>query len=295
MGALRDAMIDDMRLHGYSKKTIDMYVKYMARYAAHFGKSPLEISPEELRSFFIGLIDKGTSPSTLHNYYSAIKVFYRFHDRDWYLDRIPPPKIPFRIPSVMDQSEIQAVLDRCRTLRHKTIFTLIYSAGLRVSEAANLRCSDIDFKRRIIHVRSSKNGKDRFTILGDKTAVLIERYLNRYKPKSYLFYSLHDIARPIPIRQIQDTFHKLVLEAKIQGAHVHTLRHSFATHLLEADTNLFYIMKLLGHTSINSTIVYLHMQRLDMLSIVSPLDASSIVVDRGLELEDGQYLLTIAS
>ncbi len=295
MGALRESMIDEMKLRGYSAKTQAMYIKYMARFAAYLGKSPLAASPSEAKAFFLGLIAKGTSPTSLHNYYSAIKLFYRFHDREHFLDRVPAPRIPFKLPAVLDQSEIQSILSHCRTLRYKTIFALIYSAGLRVSEAANLACSDIDFNRRVIHVRDSKNRKDRFTILGSKTADLLERYLNRYKPKNYLFYSQRNIDRPIPIRQIQRTFQMLASEANRKDAHVHTLRHSFATHLLEGNTNLFYIMKLLGHSSIGSTMIYLHMQRLDMLSIVSPLDSSSISVDQGLECEGGQYLLPTAS
>jgi integrase/recombinase XerD len=295
MGALRDAMMNEMKLHGYSEKTRKMYTKYMARFAEHLGKSPLAASPQEVKAFFLDLAAKDTSPASLHIYYCALKLFYHFHNRDRYLDRIPAPRVPFRLPAVLDQSEIQSILCRCRTLRYRTIFALIYSAGLRVSEAANLACSDIDFNRRLVHVRDSKHGKDRYTILGDKTAALIAKYLNRYRPKKYLFYSLRSVDRPIPIRQIQKTFRELATQANRKDAHVHTLRHSFATHLLESDTNLFYIMKLLGHSSIGSTMIYLHMQRLDMLKIVSPLDSSPISVDRGLECEGGQLLLPIAS
>lgn len=295
MGTLRDAMIDEMKLHGYSEKTRKMYVDYMTRFVAHLAKSPLSASPRDVKDFFLGLIARNASPTCMHNYYCAMKLFYHFNYRDYLMDRIPPPRIPFKIPAVLDQSEIQTILCHCRTLRYRTIFAVIYSAGLRVSEAAKLKCSDIDFNRHIIHVRDSKNHKDRFTILGDKTASLLKRYLNRYRPKDFLFYSKTNIDRPIPIRQIQQTFQDLAREANRSDAHVHTLRHSFATHLLESNTNLFYIMKLLGHSSIKATIVYLHMQRLDMLSIVSPLDSSSISVDGAIDCEGGQYLLSIAS
>jgi integrase/recombinase XerD len=295
MGALRDAMINEMKLCGYSEKTRKMYTKHVSRFAAHLGKSPLAASPQEVKDFFLDMVAKDISPSSLHVYYSAIKLFYHFHNRDRYLDRIPAPKVPFKLPAVLDQSEIQSILSRCRTLRHRTIFALIYSSGLRISEAANLACADIDFNRRLIHVRNSKNGKDRYTILGEKSAVLLRKYFNRYKPKSYLFYSPRNPDMPIPIRRIQQIFQELAAATNRKDAHVHTLRHSFATHLLERDTNLFYIMKLLGHSHIGSTMVYLHMQRLDMLNIVSPLDSSSISVDKGLDCESGQYLLPIAS
>ncbi len=295
MGALRDAMINEMKLFGYSPKTIKMYVKYMARFAEYLGRSPLDVTPEELKSFFLDLIARDASPTTIHLFYSSLKLFYRFHGLDQLLDRIPPPKRPFRIPAVMDQSEIQAILDACANLRYRTLFALIYSAGLRVSEAAALKCSDIDFSRRVIHVRCSKNRQDRYTILSEKTAGLIKKYLERYMPKDYLFYSLRCVDRPMPIRRIQAIFHGLVLKTGVKDAHVHTLRHSFATHLVESDTNLFHIMKLLGHSSLSSTLVYLHMRRLDTLHIVSPLDSSSISVDRDLGCEGGQYLLPLAS
>jgi integrase/recombinase XerD len=159
-------------------------------------------------------------------------------------------------------------------------FTLIYSSGLRISEALNLKVSDIDFLRKTIHIRSSKNMKDRYTILSTKASEMLNFYLNRYKPESLLFFVLSDKSRKMQKRYCQNIFHNLVKEAHIsKNVHVHTLRHSFATHLLEHDTNIFYIMKLLGHSSIKTTIIYLHMQRLDKMNIKSPLDLSDITLN----------------
>jgi integrase/recombinase XerD len=280
MGYLRTHMIEEMKLRGYSETTINMYTKCIYKLSLFYMKNALSISQSEIRNFFLDLVNKQKSPTTLHIYYSAIKVFYTIHGQPHYIDFIPHPKRPFTIPDVLDQNEIESIFSLCRTLRYKTLFVLIYSAGLRISEAINLKIPDIDFARKTIHIHSSKNNKDRYTILSDKAVILLKHYFNRYKPVSYVFHSIRDNTIKLSKRHIQHVFHKLVQEARItKKAHVHTLRHSFATHLLENNINLFYIMKLLGHTSIKSTIVYLHMQRFDLLNIASPLDNSSISLD----------------
>lgn len=277
MGYLKDHMIEEMKLRGYSDTTIKMYTTCVEKLARHYGKSPLAITQAEIRDYFVHLMNAAASPTRLHIAYSAIKVFYGIHGQPHYLDFMPHPRVPSALPDVLDESEIQTILSLCRNLRYKLFFTLIYSSGLRISEAINLKVSDIDVGRRTIHVRQSKNGKDRYTILSVKATTLLGYYLNRYRPESLLFFSRRDKSRKIDKRRCQQVFHDLVQEAGItKKAHVHTLRHSFATHLLEHDTNIFYIMKLLGHASIKTTIIYLHMQRLDKMDIYSPLDLSEI-------------------
>jgi integrase/recombinase XerD len=294
MGYLHDQMAKNMKINGYSDATIKSYTRCMHNLAFHYMKNPLTIKQSEIRDYFVFLIENNASPANLHIYYSAIKLFYKQHGQPHYLDFMPHPKRPFVIPDVLDQSEIELILSLCRTLRYKALFSVIYSAGLRISEAINLKISDIDFSRKMIHVSISKNNKERYTILSDKAAVLLKRYINRYKPISFLFYALKDPYRRISKRHVQHTFHALVKESGIsKKAHIHTLRHSFATHLLEDNTNLFYIMQLLGHSSIKSTIIYLHMQRLDKMHIVSPLDSSDISIDATIEVNP-QYLLQIA-
>jgi integrase/recombinase XerD len=279
MGYLKNHMIEEMKLRNYSDTTIEMYTHCINVLAHHYLKSPLSISQSEIRDFFVFLHNKPSSPTKLHIFYSAIKVFYSIHGQPHYIDFIPSPKVPYRIPEVLDESEIQTILSLCRTLRHKLLFTIIYSAGLRISEALNLKVNDIDEIRKTIHIRSSKNMKDRYTILSLKALTMLKYYLNRYRPESLLFFSLHDKSKKLPKRHCQHVFQELVKEAHIlKRVHVHTLRHSFATHLLEHNTNLFYIMNLLGHASIKTTVIYLHMQRLDKMNIQSPLDLSDITL-----------------
>ena len=280
MGYLKTNMVEEMKLRNYSDTTIKMYTHCIYVLAHYYMKSPLSISQSEIRDFFLYLINMPSSPTKLHIFYSAIKVFYTIHGQPHYIDFIPAPKIPLKIPEVLDESEIQTILSLCRTLRYKLFFTLIYSSGLRISEALNLKVSDIDIFRKTIHIRSTKNMKDRYTILSSKALKMLNFYLNRYKPESLLFFSLSDKSHKMQKRYCQQVFHDLVKEANIsKNVHVHTLRHSFATHLLEHDTNLFYIMKLLGHSSIKTTMIYLHMQRLDKINIQSPLDLSDITLN----------------
>jgi len=168
MGYLQDHMIREMKLMGYSETTIKMYTKCAKDLAYYYMKSPLTITQEEIRDYFYHLINNGASSTRLHINYSALKVFNRIHGQDHYLDFLPHPKRPFSIPDVLDEKEIEDILSRCRTLRYKTIFALIYSSGLRLSEAINLNVSDIDFSRKMIHIRASKNRKDRYTLLSEK-------------------------------------------------------------------------------------------------------------------------------
>ncbi len=285
MGYLRNNMIEEMKLLSYSDTTIKMYTKCIHNLAYHYMKSPLTITQSEIRDFFLYKIDNGASQMNLHIYYSAIKLFYKIHGQPHYIDFLPAPKREFRIPEVLDESEIQTILSLCRTLRYKFFFTIIYSSGLRISEALNLKLSDIDIVRKTIHIRSSKNMKDRYTILSEKAIIMLKQYINRYNPESLLFFKLKDKSRKMPKRYCQHTFQLLTKEAHItKKVHVHTLRHSFETHLLEHDTNIFYIMNLLGHTSISSTIIYLHMQRLDKMNIQSPLDLASISLEKCSDL-----------
>jgi integrase/recombinase XerD len=294
MGYLHDHMVLEMKIRGYSDTTINMYTKCVHDFAHYYKKSPLSISQTEIRDYFFFLIKKPVSITRLHIIYSAIKVFYKIHGQPHYLDFIPHPHPKCKLPEVLDESEIQSILSLSRNLRYKMLFTLIYSSGLRISEALDLKLSDIDFLRKQIHVRTSKNGHDRYTILSDKAVYLLKYYINRYNPKSYLFFVLKDKDKKMPKRHCQQVFKDLVKSANIKkNVHVHTLRHSFATHLLEHNTNIFYIMKLLGHSSIKSTLTYLHLQKFTTLDLHSPLDLSGISLsDFGYSSK--QQILSIA-
>ncbi len=271
MGMLRNQMRECMQTQGYSEKTIKLYTCCVKCFSYHFMKSPLEISYQQIEAFFLFLRQEKKSESTIHIYYESLKYFYSMHNMRNRLPHITFTRIG-KLPEILCQKEVLQLLANCNSLKYRTIFTLIYSAGLRVSEAANLKLTDIDFERKLIYIQNAKNKKDRYTLLAEETIKLINKYLQIYNPVEYLFYG-NDICNKISIDCIQRKFKTLAHDNKIsKNIHIHTLRHCFATHLLENGTSIFYIMKLLGHSNIQTTMVYLHMQSLDSLNIKSPID-----------------------
>jgi site-specific recombinase XerD len=190
------------------------------------------------------------------------------------MPRLKFRRMRYRVPVILSQEKVAMMLDSCKSLKYKTIFALAYASGLRISELGNLTLADIDFDRKQVYVRKSKNGLSRYSILGDKAAQLLRTYMNVYRPHSFLFYNPKDSTIRISNGAIRRALRKLLLGNGIdpREVHMHTLRHCFATHLMESGTSLFHIMHLLGHVSISTTMVYLHMQNLGKLNITSPID-----------------------
>lgn len=273
MGSLKNNMIVAMKTHGYSDKTIKLYTSGVRALAVHYNRTPLDITKREIESFLYYLRTERKSESTIHVYFEAIKFFYRMHNLADRLPDITIKKGRGKLPVLLSQDQVYALLEKCDSLKYKTVFALIYSAGLRVSEAANLRMRDIDFSRKTIFIRNGKNGKDRYTLLANETMGLLRDYYGVYHPSDFVFYG-NDVLCRISIDCIQRRFKKLVLDnAMDKSIHIHTLRHCFATHLLENGTSIFYIMRLLGHSSIQTTLVYLRMAALEELSLESPIDS----------------------
>jgi site-specific recombinase XerD len=296
MGMLRERMLAEMRALDFSRSTIRSYLSAARRFAEHFGRSPLALGQEDCAAYFRYLAEIGASPSRIWITHSAIKFLYRIFGREDATDLVRLPRRKSKLPAVMGRAEVQAVFEQCRDKRYKALFALIYSAGLRISEALALQVGDIDFERRQIFVRAGKNSKDRYSILGVKAADCLRAYMRAYRPVGQLFYARRDRLKPLCKRSAQSAFRILALRAGIgKQVHVHTLRHSFATHLLEDGVNIFYIMRLLGHSSIKTTQIYLHMRRLDDLDIKSPIDAPEMDLERGPSDPDGQFLLPLAS
>jgi integrase len=266
-------MEDHMVLRGYAPSTIRLYLTCTGAFARHFRASPLDLGEREIEVFLLELRRKGRSESTVHIYYEALRVFYGSHGLQ---DRLPslafrrsPPKVAY-LPT---QDEVGAFLAGCDSLRLKTLFALIYSAGLRISEAATLRIEDIDWARGRILVRKAKGGKGRSTLLAASARALLVDYLRVYQPVDYLFPRAGEISLPISLSFIQKAFRRQAAGIPGMGeARVHTLRHCFATHLMEGGASVFHIMHLLGHSSIQTTLTYLHYRESACLAIRSPLD-----------------------
>lgn len=274
MGALYNQMKRDLELKNFSPRTVTCYLDCMRNFVRHYGRSPVEIGDEEIRGYLYYLMkERKVSQSLVNQSYSAMKFFYETTlGRKWNAVQIPRGKNPKKLPVVLSMEEVQAVLGCIGNLKHRAILTTIYSGGLRVSEATRLKKDDIDSKRMTIRVEGGKGKRDRYTLLGNHTLKLLRTYWKVYQPGEWLFPG-RDAAEPISVSSIQRVFKNALHKAGIQKkATVHTLRHSFATHLLESGTDLYYIQRLLGHSSANMTSVYLHITGKDLGKVKSPID-----------------------
>jgi integrase/recombinase XerD len=274
VSALRQKMTEDLQIRNYSPHTIEAYVRCVAHFARHFGKSPDLLTPAHVREYQLHLVQQRKDCwGTLVQTVCALRFFYQQTlGRKWMIDFIPYPKRVKKLPLILSQEEVLALLKATTNLRHYTILATIYATGLRVSEAANLLVSDIDSGRQMIAVRQGKGRKDRFVMLSPKLLELLRRYWKLYKPNPYLFHG--DMpGRPISREGIHYICQKAATAAKLtKPVSPHSLRHAFATHLLEAGTDLRTIQLLLGHNSLRTTAIYLHVSNLALGSTTSPLD-----------------------
>lgn len=274
MGKLQDQMRMDLELKNYSPRTRSCYLTWMRSFALHFHRSPDGMGDPEIREYLHYLIqEKKASQSGISQAYSALKFFYETTlKRDWNGFRIPRAQMGKRLPVVLSSREVQAIFSATRNLKHRAALMTIYSAGLRVSEVVHLKVSDIDSQRMTIRVQQGKGQKDRYTLLSQRTLEVLREYWKEYRPSGWLFPRKPE-TEPPSVSAVQRVFGKVLLQAGIKKpASVHTLRHSFATHLLEAGTDLYHIQRLLGHTTPKTTAIYLHLSRKNLGGVTSPLD-----------------------
>jgi integrase/recombinase XerD len=194
-------------------------------------------------------------------------------------------RIQHRIPLILSQKKVIAMHNSCKSLKYRTLFSLAYASGLRNSELRNMAVHDIDVARRQVYVRRGKCGRSRYSIIGNKTIELLNACNNAYKPHSFLFYNRENSTTRVGEDAIRKKLPKLPVINGIDAheVHLHTLRHCFAAHLIENGTSIFHIMHLLGHASIFTTMVYLHLHDLSKLNITSPIDVLELHKDYGKE------------
>lgn len=278
MGKLRDQMQADLELRGLSPKTQKIYLGQVSNFALYFNKSPEQLGESEVKRYLLYILrERGASFSSVNQCYSALRFLYqRTLNRKWVVEKIPYPKSQKKLPVVLDRTEVEALFSATRNLKHRAILMVTYSSGLRVSETAHLKVSDIDSKRMMVRIRQGKGSKDRYSILSHVALEVLRQYWREYRPSEWLFPGEWP-DKPISERSIQKAFDKAKKLAGItKPATVHTLRHSFATHLLEAGTDLHHIQLLLGHRSPKTTTIYMHVSRKDLGRIVNPLDLMPI-------------------
>ncbi|MDR2048511.1 MAG: tyrosine-type recombinase/integrase [Treponema sp.] len=268
-----DRLETELHSRKYSQKTINMYIHFNKALCRWLQKTPFEVTDQGIKEYLSHLDrDREFSSSSMNLALSAIRFFYNTTlKRGLALEQFRPIN-GRRLPEVLARSEVERLLDVEQNPKHRLLLMITYSSGLRVSEVVSLRKNDIDFSRRTILVRRSKGRKDRYTLLSERAAGLIREYCRVFGIDEWLFPSYNG---HISIRAAQHIFDKALRNAHIEkDVSIHSLRHTFATHLLENGTDIRYIQGLLGHASLSTTERYAHVARRALLRIRSPLDIS---------------------
>ncbi len=274
----RDPMFyleQEMRIRNFSHKTIKAYLYYNKEILRFANKSVREINKEDLRDYIDCLFNLGKSSATVNLAINALKFYYEgILKRRFFVPKtgIRRPKSEKRLPAVLSKDEVIMMINCLDNIKHKLMIQILFGSGLRVSELVDLKINEIDFFRKIIIIRQGKGAKDRITIVSEQTLSNIEKYLAEYKPLVYLFES-YEAGNKLNVRSVQ----KVVAEAaKLAGVNpevsAHSLRHSFATHLLESGTDIRYIQELLGHARLETTRIYTKVARNHLQNIQSPLE-----------------------
>jgi site-specific recombinase XerD len=267
-------MIEDLTIRNYSPHTIRAYVERVAAFATYFGKSPEVLGPEDIRAYQVFLVEeKKASWAHFNQTVCALRFLYnKTLGKGWVVEHLEYPRGQKRLPTVLNKVEVMQLLSALKNRKHRAILSTLYGTGIRVSELTRLRIIDIDSQRMVIHVRQGKGAKDRIVMLSPRLLELLREYWKEYRPKEWLFPG-PDPHAPITVTSVQGICRQAAELAGIsKHVHPHTLRHSFATHLLESGVDLRRIQVLLGHGNLKTTSVYLHVAAEVVQSTPSPLD-----------------------
>lgn len=258
----------------YSDSTIKTYSEALKSFLVFYRLKDInEIDNDDVIRYNSDYIMKNRLSSSYQNQIvNAIKLFFKTtQNRVIAIEKIHRPKRTRVLPNVLSKEEVLKIIDTTENLKHKTLLALIYSAGLRISEALSMKPKDIDSVRMLIHVKNAKGKKDRYTLLSEKVLLLLREYYLVYKPKEYLFEG--QFGGMYSSRSAQIILKQTAIKARIRKPiTLHTLRHSFATHLLESGTDLRYIQDLLGHSSPKTTMIYTHVTNDSLKKIKNPFD-----------------------
>ena len=274
---LRQRMIDDMKIRNMSPNTQYIYISAVARFSAYHRRSPDQLGLEDIRDYHLHLVSRNLKPTTINPIMGALRFFYgkTLGQKD-IVDEIPYARRADSLPAVLSREEVERLLKTVRNLKMRTAFITIYAAGFRVSELVALTSRDIDSTRMVIAVRHGKGGKDRYVMLSEQLLGILRDYWKRTKPTHWLFPG-PDPLQPVTTRSLQRVFHDAAEAAGLdKNVTVHTLRHSFATHLLEQKVDIRVIQGLLGHRNINSTTRYTRVAVDTIRQIQSPLEQLNI-------------------
>ena len=274
MTELRTRMLRDMTLRGFSPRTHKSYIAAVVHLARYYRRSPEQLTDEEVQAYLLHLVQhRKLAWASCSLAVNAFRFLYHVTlERDRTDFRVPAPKVPQKLPEILSREEVWRLIDAASSPKHRLLLATTYAAGLRVSEVVALKVSDIDPERLTIRVEHGKGGKDRYVALADRLLVELRRYWLVVPPAYWLFPNRQG-TRPMDITVAQKIYMITKLRAGIrkQGG-IHTLRHAYATHLLEAGTDLHTVQRLLGHSQISTTMRYFHLSQRHVLSTRSPLD-----------------------
>ena len=277
---LRQRMLDDMALRKLSEKTQVQYIRAVRRFTQFFGRSPDLASPEDLRAFQKHLVEAGVSATTINATITGLKFFFEVTlSRPHALKKMSPLRAPQKLPTVLTVDEVKRLLEAAPNLKAQAALSVAYGAGLRASEVVHLKVSDIDSERMIIRVEQGKGQRDRNAMLSPALLALLRAWwreghrLGKLLPGGWLFPGM-DPVNPLSTRQLNRLVHQAAEVAGLdKRISMHTLRHSFATHLLEQKVDIRLIQVLLGHQKLNNTARYAHVATKTLTEVASPLDA----------------------
>jgi integrase/recombinase XerD len=279
---LRKLMLDELQRRNYAQNTVRSYIKAVEDFARYFGKPPERLGPEHIREYQVHLFrDRKLAASTVEGRAAALRfLFVKTLRRPYLPDQIPFPKRARRLPTVLSPDEVALLIDSAKNLMHRAILMTLYATGLRRAELCRLKVADIDSDRMMIHVREGKGGRDRDVLLSPKLLETLREYWRWMKPKTFLFPGMINNWRadvPIDTKVVWEAVRQARTRAGIKKRVTpHTLRHSFATHMLEAGADLRTIQVLLGHAKLADTTVYLHLSRRHLQAVASPLESLDV-------------------
>jgi len=275
MGTIRDKMTADLDLRGFASTTKKEYLQRAQNFVAFYHRPPTELGEREIREFLLHLVnEKKTGSATQHMYVAAIKFLYATTlNRPEEVASIPWPKRPQTLPDILTGEEVEWLFQQIASLKHRAILMTAYGAGLRISEACSLQTSDLDSKRMLIHVHEGKRSKDRYVMLSERLLDVLRTYWKVVRPQGPFLFPGTIPGRSITTSAVQRVLHQVVVQCHFtKRVTAHSLRHSFATHLLEMGTDIRVIQRLLGHSSLQTTARYTKVTERHIGRTTSPLD-----------------------
>jgi integrase/recombinase XerD len=275
---LRRMMLEELQRRNYAANTVKAYVRIIQEFTRYFHRPPDQLGPQHLRQYQAHLFtDRKLEPGTVQQHVAALRFFYvKTLKRRYLLDEIPRPKRPRKLPVILSPEEVAQLIDAASNLFHRTMLMTLYSTGVRRAELCRLHVTDIDSPRMMVHIRDGKGGHDRDVPLSATLLETLRVYWRWMKPKTYLFPgTVKNWRADVPVTTCVpwDACQQAATRAGItKHLSPHTLRHCFATHLLEAGADLRTIQMLLGHRKLEHTLIYLHLSRRHLTAVPNPLD-----------------------